>query len=60
MSVMSGESSKIKLTQLIEAGVFLVGDIWRFCYVWGKGPDRLIIDKEVRVWTLLPCSHGNR
>ncbi|KAJ5368195.1 uncharacterized protein N7496_007955 [Penicillium cataractarum] len=49
MSVMSGESSKIKLTQLIEAGVFLVGDIWRFGYVWGKGPDRVTIDKEVRI-----------
>jgi hypothetical protein len=48
-SVMSGESSKVKLTQLIEAGVFLVGDVWRFCYVYGKGPDRVIIDKETRV-----------
>lgn len=46
---MSGESSKVKLTQLIEAGVFLVGDVWRFGYVYGKGPDRIIIDKEVRV-----------
>lgn len=46
---MSGESSKVKLTQLIEAGVFSVGDVWRFGYVYGKGPDRIIIDKEVRV-----------
>lgn len=46
---MSGESSKVKLTQLIEAGVFLVGDVWRFGYVYGKGPDRISIDKEVRV-----------
>ncbi|CEJ59516.1 hypothetical protein PMG11_08139 [Penicillium brasilianum] len=54
MSVVSGESSKIKLTQLIEAGVFLVGDVWRFCYVWGKGPDRVIIDKEVRLSFVVP------
>lgn len=46
---MSGESSKVKLTQLIEAGVFLVGDVWRFSYVYGKGRDKMIIDKEVRV-----------
>jgi hypothetical protein len=45
----SGESSKVKLTQLIEAGVFLVGDVWRFSYCYGKGQDRLVIDKEVRV-----------
>ncbi|OKP13441.1 hypothetical protein PENSUB_632 [Penicillium subrubescens] len=45
----SGESSKVKLTQLIEAGVFLVGDVWRFSYCYGKGQDRLVIDKEVRI-----------
>ncbi|GLI80944.1 hypothetical protein PoHVEF18_009311 [Penicillium ochrochloron] len=45
----SGESSKVKLTQLIEAGVFLVGDVWRFSYCYGKGQDRLAIDKEVRI-----------
>jgi hypothetical protein len=47
--VMSGESSKVRLTQLIETGVFLVGDVWRFSYCYGRGQDRLVIDKEVRV-----------
>ncbi|KAJ5166424.1 uncharacterized protein N7482_005205 [Penicillium canariense] len=49
MTLISGESAKIKLTQLIRTGVFLVGDVWRFGYVYGKGPDRIIIDKEVRI-----------
>ncbi|KAJ5669331.1 hypothetical protein N7462_010401 [Penicillium macrosclerotiorum] len=49
----AGESAKVKLTQLTEAGVFLPGDTWRFTYVFGKGAERIIIDKEVRV-----CSNG--
>lgn len=51
MNVISGESSKIKLPQLIEAGVFMIGDVWRFDYVWGKGPERVHVAKEVRVRT---------
>ncbi|EPS28601.1 hypothetical protein PDE_03547 [Penicillium oxalicum 114-2] len=49
MNVISGESSKIKLPQLIEAGVFMIGDVWRFDYVWGKGPERVHVAKEVRI-----------
>ncbi|KAJ5484922.1 hypothetical protein N7539_004910 [Penicillium diatomitis] len=52
MHVMSGESSKIKLHQLIEAGVFMIGDVWRFDYVWGKGPERVHVAKEVRIHSI--------
>ncbi|KAF3399779.1 hypothetical protein F1880_008241 [Penicillium rolfsii] len=48
-TVVPGESSKVKLTQLIAAGVFLIGDVWRFSYSYGTGQDRLLIDKEVRI-----------
>ncbi|KAJ6016865.1 hypothetical protein N7451_000244 [Penicillium sp. IBT 35674x] len=48
-SLASGEASKVKLITLINEGVIQVGDVWRFNYVYGKGADRIVIDKEARV-----------
>ncbi|KAJ5712693.1 hypothetical protein N7493_009161 [Penicillium malachiteum] len=45
----TGEAGKIKLATLIEAGVFHIGDVWRFTYVYGRGADRIYIDKEARI-----------
>ncbi|KAJ5714824.1 uncharacterized protein N7483_012005 [Penicillium malachiteum] len=45
----TGEAGKIKLATLIDAGVFHIGDIWRFTYVYGRGADRIYIDKEARI-----------
>jgi len=49
-SLASGEASKVKLVTLINEGVIQIGDVWRFNYVFGKGADRIVIDKEARVW----------
>lgn len=49
MRLLAGESGRIKLGTLVEDGVFLPGDVWRFTYVFGKGADRMVIDKEARV-----------
>ncbi|KAJ5564024.1 hypothetical protein N7513_000266 [Penicillium frequentans] len=48
-SLASGEASRVKLVTLINEGVIQVGDVWRFNYVYGKGADRIVIDKEARV-----------
>lgn len=49
MRLPAGECGRIKLGTLVEDGVFLPGDVWRFTYVFGKGADRMVIDKEARV-----------
>ncbi|KAJ6024254.1 hypothetical protein N7540_005051 [Penicillium herquei] len=52
----TGEAGKIKLATLIDAGVFHIGDIWRFTYVYGRGADRIYIDKEARIQEI----HGSK
>jgi hypothetical protein len=52
----AGESARVKLGTLISEGIILVGDIWRFYYVYGRGPSRIVVEKEVRVCTG-PCMH---
>ncbi|KAJ6088442.1 hypothetical protein N7486_009703 [Penicillium sp. IBT 16267x] len=47
--LMAGEAGKVKLTTLVDEGVIQVGDVWRFNYVYGRGADRIVIDKEARV-----------
>lgn len=49
MRLLAGESGRIKLGTLVEAGVILPGDVWRHTFVFGKGSDRIVIDKEARV-----------
>jgi hypothetical protein len=34
---------------LIDEGVIQMGDVWKFYYVYGRGPGRIVIEKEVRV-----------
>lgn len=34
---------------LIDEGVIRLGDIWKFYYVYGKGLNRIVIEKETRV-----------
>jgi hypothetical protein len=34
---------------LIDEGVIQLGDVWKFYYVYGRGPGRIVIEKEVRV-----------
>lgn len=49
MNALAGESSRVKLGELVDAGVILPGDVWRFNYVFGKGEGRIAIDKEAWV-----------
>ncbi|KAJ5109875.1 hypothetical protein N7532_002520 [Penicillium argentinense] len=49
MSLIAGESAKVKLSQLIQDGVVRIGDVWRYRFVFGKGEDRFCIDKEARI-----------
>jgi hypothetical protein len=46
---LAGESARVKLGTLIREGVILLGDIWRFHYVYGRGPGKIVIEKEARV-----------
>ncbi|KAJ5936788.1 hypothetical protein N7466_003238 [Penicillium verhagenii] len=48
-SLPAGESGKVKLATLVDEGVIRIGDVWRFNYVYGKGAERIFIDKEARV-----------
>ncbi|KAJ5139344.1 uncharacterized protein N7515_004192 [Penicillium bovifimosum] len=45
----AGESARVKMRTLIDEGVIQLGDVWRFTYVYGKGADRIVIDKETRI-----------
>ncbi|CAG8019122.1 unnamed protein product [Penicillium salamii] len=45
----AGESARVKLGTLIKEGVIQLGDVWKFYFVYGKGADRLVIDKETRI-----------
>lgn len=57
MRALAGESSRIKLAELVDAGIILLGDVWRFTFVFGKGEQRVVIDKEAKVWAMAgsPC-----
>jgi hypothetical protein len=45
----AGESSKIRLTTLVENNCVRVGDVWKFSRAFGKGPGRVLVEKEVKV-----------
>ncbi|KAJ5521213.1 hypothetical protein N7527_005328 [Penicillium freii] len=45
----AGESARVKMGTLINEGVIQLGDIWKFYYVYGRGPGRIVVEKEVRV-----------
>ncbi|KAJ6150985.1 hypothetical protein N7470_007579 [Penicillium chermesinum] len=48
-SLLSGESSRVSLEALVDAGVIQIGDVWRFEHAFGKGDDRVLVEKEARV-----------
>ena len=47
--VIAGESSKVKLETLIEAGCWEVGDVWVYTRCFGKGKNTIKIEKEATV-----------
>lgn len=53
----AGESARVKLGTLVTQGVVQSGDVWRFHYVFGKGADRIVVEKEARVCAALSPLH---
>ncbi|KAL2373925.1 hypothetical protein RJ035_004072 [Blastomyces gilchristii] len=47
--VIAGESSRVKLGTLVENGVVRVGDVWRYSRSFGRGREKLLLEKEVRI-----------
>ncbi|KAL9128576.1 MAG: hypothetical protein Q9217_002775 [Psora testacea] len=46
---LAGESSNIKLEELVENGVIREGDVFSYSRVIGRGKDRILIEKDCRV-----------
>ncbi|EEP78687.1 predicted protein [Uncinocarpus reesii 1704] len=47
--LIAGESSKIKLETLVKNQLVQVGDVWKFTRVFGRGDDKILVEKEVMV-----------
>ncbi|PGH00680.1 hypothetical protein GX51_05666 [Blastomyces parvus] len=47
--VIAGESSRVKLGALVENGVVRVGDVWRYSRSFGRGREKLLLEKEVQI-----------
>jgi len=47
----AGESATIKLEELVKHKVIQDGDVFSYCRVFGKGKDRTMIEKDVKVGT---------
>ena len=45
----AGQSGTIKLNRLVEAGLFREGDIFSYQRTFGRGKDRLTVEKDVKV-----------
>ncbi|ODH45369.1 hypothetical protein ACO22_00093 [Paracoccidioides brasiliensis] len=48
-TVIAGASSKVKLGTLVENGVVRVGDVWRYSRAFGRGGEKILLEKEVRI-----------
>ncbi|KAL8670510.1 MAG: hypothetical protein Q9168_004962 [Polycauliona sp. 1 TL-2023] len=46
---LAGDASKIKLEELLDAGLFKEGDIWSFDHTFGRGSEAVTIQKECKV-----------
>lgn len=56
----AGESSRVTLETLADAGVIQVGDVWKFEYTFGKKGDTVFIEKEARVSDGMPSHEVGR
>ncbi|KAI4279483.1 MAG: hypothetical protein L6R38_005030 [Xanthoria sp. 2 TBL-2021] len=53
---LAGDASKIKLEELLNAGLFRQGDIWSFDHTFGRGDEAVTIQKECKVYSSqTPC-----
>lgn len=57
----TGEAAQVKMETLVEHGVVRIGDVWKYerTILLGKeegsNRDRLLIEKEVKVWCFGAC-----
>ncbi|QGA12613.1 hypothetical protein EYB26_000257 [Talaromyces marneffei] len=47
--LIAGESSKVKLETLIAHDVVRVGDVWKYCRVFGGKKAPIVVEKEVKI-----------
>ncbi|RAO65011.1 uncharacterized protein BHQ10_001023 [Talaromyces amestolkiae] len=47
--LIAGESSKVKLETLIAHDVVRVGDVWKYCRVFGGKKAQILVEKEVKI-----------
>ncbi|EED19297.1 conserved hypothetical protein [Talaromyces stipitatus ATCC 10500] len=47
--LIAGESSKVKLETLIAHGVVRVGDVWKYCRVFGAKKSGIVVEKEAKI-----------
>ncbi|KAK7535554.1 Asx homology domain-containing protein [Phyllosticta citricarpa] len=47
--VLAGESSKIKLEELVREGTVQVGDVWLYKRTFGRAKDSVVVEKEATV-----------
>ncbi|KAL1641411.1 hypothetical protein SLS58_006113 [Diplodia intermedia] len=50
--VIAGESSKVKLEELIAAGCWKVGDVWVYTRSFGRGKNAVTIEKEATITSI--------
>ncbi|RAL02719.1 uncharacterized protein BO80DRAFT_378361 [Aspergillus ibericus CBS 121593] len=48
-TLVAGQSSQVKLKTLTDNGVIQEGDVWRYSRVFSKGPEKILVEKEVRI-----------
>lgn len=56
--LIAGESSKVKLETLIAHDVIRVGDVWKYCRVFGGKKVQIVVEKEVKVGLHMHFAHG--
>jgi hypothetical protein len=50
--LIAGESSKVRLETLIANDVVRVGDIWKYCRVFGGKKAQIVVEKEVKIMAI--------
>ena len=51
--VIAGDMTNLKLSVMVKAGVYRVGDVWSFARAFGRS-DKVLVEKDVTVSTLVP------
>lgn len=57
---LAGDASKVRLDEMLTAGLFKEGDVWSFSHTFGRREDAVSIQKECRVNPFLACSASTR